>query len=131
MIHPSKIQSDKRKRVVACVRPVEGVLLRARADMGSVKHQVAGQGLLMGLMPGLLLFHAEWTASKSRPQPKVALGLIIRDMERRAGEHCRSMKRLSLPVQALADEVSKVLCVRCVHHVEVVSVNIVSKCDGK
>jgi hypothetical protein len=89
--------------------------------MGSEKHQVAGQGLLMSLMPGLLLFHAGWTASKSRPQPKVAMVLIIRDMERRAGEHYKSMIRLSLPVQALADEVSKVLGVGCVHHVEVVT----------
>ena len=36
-------------------------------------------------------------------------------------------KDLGLPVQALADEVAKVLGVRCVHHVEVVSVNLVSK----
>ena len=35
---------------------------------------------------------------------------------------------LCLPVQALANEVAKILGVRCVHHVEVVSVDIVSKC---
>jgi hypothetical protein len=39
-------------------------------------------------------------------------------------------KDLGLPVQALADEVAKILGVRCVHHVEVVSVNGVSNCDS-
>ena len=36
---------------------------------------------------------------------------------------------LSLPVQSLANEVAKILGVRCVHHVEVVSLNIVSNRD--
>lgn len=83
----------KRKRGVAlCSTCRRCVLLRAKADLGSVKHQVAGQGLSMVFDAGSTVISCSMDSVQSQPQPKVAVGLNMRDMERKVGEHCKSVE---------------------------------------
>lgn len=72
-----------------CVRPVEGVCCCGRRQTWAAKAPSRRPRVVDGFDAGSTVFYAEWTASRSRPQPKVAMVLIIRGMERKAGEHCK------------------------------------------
>jgi hypothetical protein len=80
----------KRKRGVAlCSTCRRCVLLRAGADMGS--ESTKSPAKVCWWFDARSAVSCRMDSVQSSPQPKVAMGLIIRGMERKAGEHCKSM----------------------------------------